>query len=186
MLTLVTGGARSGKSRHAQALASKSSSVLFVATALRSDEEMEARIVRHREDRPSHWQTVEEPLHLAAAVSSRSEAAQAVLIDCLTVWLSNLCWRHREQTVDQLLQIARTELDSLICCSRSSNLTVVTNEVGSGIVPEGKLARDFRDLQGFCNQHLARAAEWVYLVVSGIPVAIKSPELRTAPELFHQ
>lgn len=165
MLTLVTGGARSGKSTFAQSLCGDEPEVLYIATAQPIDHEMDQRIARHRQSRPAHWTTVEEPLNVPRAVAAAR--AKIVLLDCLTVWLSNMLVALRsEPTIFD-------QVEQLIAASANANLIVVTNEVGCGIVPETDLGRFFRDLQGFANQRLARVADSVYLVVCGIPLRIK-------------
>ncbi len=173
MLTLIIGGARSGKSRYAQSICSASERVLYLATARVEDEEMRARIERHRQVRPPSWLTMEEPVAIAAVVSQQGRGMDFVLLDCLTVWLSNVCYEHRELPYSEVESAALAEVTSLIAASHSTHLIAVTNEVGSGIVPALPLGRMFRDLQGIVNQELARAADCVYLTVAGIPVRIK-------------
>ena len=175
MLTLVLGGARSGKSRHAQTLATAAgSSVLFVATAAavspEEDPEMAARIARHRADRPSHWKTLEAPLDLVAAVRS---AEAVVLVDCVTIWISNLLYQHRTLDGTSREKVILGEVEALAAVLREREAVAVSNEVGEGIVPETPLAREFRDLQGQANQILAREASKVVLLVAGIPVTLK-------------
>ncbi|HLH18702.1 MAG TPA: bifunctional adenosylcobinamide kinase/adenosylcobinamide-phosphate guanylyltransferase [Bryobacteraceae bacterium] len=172
MLTLVTGGARSGKSRFAENLGREASRPVYIATARPEDAEMAARIARHRQDRPAHWVTVEEPLEIAAALESQAHGSDFLLLDCLTLWLSNLCAAHAQEG-DCLESAARAEIARLALASAGTHLVLVTNEVGSGIVPESRIARLFRDLQGRVNQEAARAADSVWLLVAGIPVAIK-------------
>ena len=175
MLTLILGGARSGKSRFAQSFCSTSSRVTYVATARVEDEEMRARVGRHRRDRPSDWITVEEPLAIGRAVQHSLRGCDFVLLDCLTLWLSNLAWELRERTPEILERDAREELNQLVSASKVAQLLVVTNEVGCGIVPESPVGRHFRDLQGWANQYLASEADVVYQMVAGIPVLIKTP-----------
>ncbi len=173
MLTVVIGGARSGKSRFAQSLCVQFPRVIYIATARAEYEEMRARIARHRADRPSHWQTIEEPLAIADAAVSCVSDCDVFLLDCLTVWLSNLCFARAGESEAALHRAASTELDRLAAVSRQTGIVVVTNEVGCGLVPDSALGRLFRDLQGWVNQDVARAADDVYQVVAGIPVAIK-------------
>lgn len=171
MLTLVIGGARSGKSRYAQSLArSEERPVLFVATATPEDPEMAARIERHRADRPPHWKTLEAPLDVVAAVRG---ADTVVLLDCVTLWISNLLYEHR--ALDRGAREARIlgEVEALAAVLIEKEAIAVSNEVGEGIVPESSLAREFRDLQGQANQILAREAGRVVLLVAGIPLALK-------------
>jgi adenosylcobinamide kinase/adenosylcobinamide-phosphate guanylyltransferase len=178
MLTLVLGGARSGKSRFAQSLCAAERRVVFVATARLDDDEMRARATHHQQGRPTHWHTIEEPLDIARAVETCLVDFDVVLIDCLTLWLSNLCWEHREHTEDVLRTAASQEAARLIAAASVSNVIVVSNEVGYGLVPESPVGRVFRDLQGWLNQDLACAANYVYQVVAGIPIPIKHPEVK--------
>ena len=175
MLTLVTGGARSGKSRFAQSLCPRDG-VVFVATARAEDEEMRRRIEHHRRTRPAEWLTIEEPLALARAVRSALLRADTLLIDCLTLWLSNLMWEGRESSAEEVEARALAEVDELADCGAglsSPGLIVVSNEVGGGIVPETETGRRFRDLQGLVNQRCAARADRVFLTVAGIAIPIK-------------
>jgi adenosylcobinamide kinase / adenosylcobinamide-phosphate guanylyltransferase len=170
-LTLITGGARSGKSTFAQRVAeARGGEVLFVATAEALDGEMAAKIARHRADRPAHWRTLEEPRHLARALEA-APAAPLVLLDCVTLWVSNLLLSEGGSW-----EAAAAELDALLAWRRSSGaeLLVVTNEVGLGIVPADPLSRAYREWLGHFNQRLAAQAGAVYLLVSGIPVELKA------------
>jgi adenosylcobinamide kinase / adenosylcobinamide-phosphate guanylyltransferase len=179
MLTLVLGGARSGKSRFAQSLCEPAGRIVFVATAhVDDDDEMRARIAHHRQARPKHWHTIEEPLAIARVVETCSADVDLVLIDCLTLWLSNLCWEHRDHSQEVLRAAASQEVARLIAAASASNVIVVSNEVGYGLVPESPVGRLFRDLQGWLNQELACAANSVYQVVAGIPIPIKHPEAK--------
>ncbi|MBV9742877.1 MAG: bifunctional adenosylcobinamide kinase/adenosylcobinamide-phosphate guanylyltransferase [Acidobacteriia bacterium] len=172
MLTLIIGGARSGKSRFAQSLCT-SGRIAFVATARAEDEEMQRRIVHHRQARPRHWLTIEEPLALASAIRNALPCADTFLIDCLTLWLSNLMWEQRESPPDEIERTALSEIDELadLCADRA--LIVVSNEVGGGLVPESEVGRRFRDLQGTVNQRCAALADRVFLTVAGIAIPIK-------------
>ena len=175
MLTLVLGGARSGKSRHAQSLAAAAGApVLVVATAAPvspdEDPEMAARIARHRADRPSHWKTLEAPLDVVGAVRS---AESVVLVDCVTIWISNLLYEHRALERPSREKKILGEVEALAAVLRKSEAIAVSNQVGEGIVPETPLAREFRDLQGQANQILAREASRVVLLVAGIPLTLK-------------
>jgi adenosylcobinamide kinase/adenosylcobinamide-phosphate guanylyltransferase len=172
MLTLIIGGARSGKSRFAQSLAPPASKVAYIATARPDDEEMSARIARHRSERPPSWITVEEPLEIVRAVERCSADCHFILLDCLTLWLSNF---FLERKGSEIHEAALREVARLAPAAGSAHLVVVTNEVGCGLVPESALGRSFRDVHGWVNQEAARAADWVYHVVAGIPVAIKQP-----------
>jgi adenosylcobinamide kinase / adenosylcobinamide-phosphate guanylyltransferase len=164
-LTLVLGGARSGKSRYAEGLlATLPPPWVFIATAEPGDEEMRMRIAAHRARRGPSWQTVEATHELAEAVASAQPAP--VLVDCLTLWLSNLML----VAVNIEAEIARLEhaLEDA-----GAPVVLVSNEVGSGIVPEHPLGRRFRDLQGLLNQRMAARADRVVLMVAGLPLAVK-------------
>jgi adenosylcobinamide kinase/adenosylcobinamide-phosphate guanylyltransferase len=174
MLTLILGGARSGKSRFAQSLCQDSATVAYLATARVDDEEMRERVERHRADRPSHWLTIEEPLDLADVVRRASTATPTILIDCLTVWLSNLMWEMRGQSSALLEQAVYHQLDDIVAATGSAHIVAVSNDVGSGVVPESAVGRQFRDLQGLLNQHAAALAGRVFLVVAGIAIPIKA------------
>ena len=176
MLTLVLGGARSGKSRFAHSVCAGGKHVVYIATARPEDDEIRTRIARHRQDRPAHWLTIEEPLEIAGAVEHSAAKCDFVLLDCLTFWLSNLCWAHRDEAEQKIQAAASEELARMVAASAASHLVMVTNEVGYGLVPESAVGRLFRDLQGWMNQDAARAADFVYHVVAGIPIAIKKPE----------
>lgn len=168
LITLVLGGARSGKSRYAEWLITTYPQPwIYVATAEARDEEMAERIAAHKARRAAGWQTVEAPHELAGALRT-APADAAVLIDCLTLWLSNLMESESDiegQTAE--LQEALAE--------RPGPTVIVSNEVGLGIVPDNALARRFRDLQGSLNQQLASQAERVIMMVAGFAVAVKSP-----------
>ncbi len=168
-LVLILGGARSGKSTYAERLARESQTrVLYVATSEAGDEEMAARIAQHRTQRPAHWITLEAPRAIGAAVRSSGVKAPMVLVDCLTLWLSNAM----QSGLDIEAETAKLQ-DAL--AARSGPTVIVSNEVGLGIVPDNALARRFRDLQGMLNQKLAAQAQRVIMMVAGVPVAVKSP-----------
>jgi adenosylcobinamide kinase/adenosylcobinamide-phosphate guanylyltransferase len=168
---LILGGARSGKSRFAlTALADRRRGV-FVATARAGDDDMAARIARHRAERPSHWLTVEEPLALPPRLASLAREADAVLVDCVTVWIANLLLRGDG---DAEIVAAGAALAAL--AERPPlDLTLVSNEVGAGVVPPTADGVRFRDLLGGVNQRLAAACDRVTLMVAGLPLAIKTP-----------
>jgi len=176
MLILVTGGSRSGKSRFAQALAQRRPGPhAYVATAEALDEEMKARIESHRRSRPAGWAVVEEPIRVPEAVRAVLGSARTVLLDCVTLWMSNLMLA--DKTFEESRAQARAE--ELVAASREAPgaaLIVVTNEVGSGVVPDSALGRRFRDCAGRANEVIARSADEVYLLVSGIPLRIKPRE----------
>jgi adenosylcobinamide kinase / adenosylcobinamide-phosphate guanylyltransferase len=165
-LTLVLGGARSGKSRHAEALVTALPQPwLYVATGEPRDNEMAARIAEHRARRVAEWQTIEAPRDLAAALA-RVPAGATVLVDCLTLWLTNVMLAG----ADVESEIIRLEQ---ILIDRTGPVILVANEVGLGIVPENALARRFRDVAGRLNQRLAALADRVVLLVAGVPVKVK-------------
>ena len=181
MMILVTGGARSGKSRHAEALIGDSSQVLYIATSQILDDEMAARIEHHRQGRPAHWRTVERWQHLDELIHADINPHEAVLLECVTTMVTNLLFDYGgdkdpdEWDYQAMEQAINAEIQSLIAaCQRCpAKVVLVTNEVGMGIVPESRLARHFRDIAGRVNQQLAAAANEVWLVVSGIGVKIK-------------
>ena len=166
---LVTGGARSGKSAYAEKRAlTLGSRLLYVATAQPIDAEMARRIEKHRKRRADTWQTIEEPLEVPRVLQLYSDRLDCVLIDCITVWLSNLLLERGETRVEHQVELLANWIARV-----PTSLILVTNEVGSGIVPDNRLARQFRDLAGRTNQRLADLADEVVLMVSGIPVTIK-------------
>ena len=174
-LILILGGARAGKSSFALNLAadrelSSECDVCFVATAQALDEDMAMRIARHRSDRPSHWRTIEEPYHLDEALRE-SETAGIVIVDCLTLLVSNWLLRDEPECEQKLNEIAET----LISAAKSHNqlLICVSNEVGLGLVPDTQLGRRYRDVLGRVNQQFAQAADEVYLLVAGLPLRLK-------------
>ena len=165
-LTLVLGGARSGKSRYAEAAVMAAPSPwIYIATAEPFDDEMKARIAEHRGRRGGQWQTIEAPLDLAGAIAAALPAA-TVLVDCLTLWLNNLMFKERD--ID-----AETQRLEAALGARQTPAVLVSNEVGSGIVPENAEARRFRDVQGRLNQRIAARADRVVLLVAGLPLMIK-------------
>jgi adenosylcobinamide kinase / adenosylcobinamide-phosphate guanylyltransferase len=147
--------------------------VVYIATAVAGDDEMRERIARHQASRPAFWITIEEPLKMTEMAARHVDHASIVLIDCLTIWLSNLLFERRSDEPAKIEREALERTTNLIAASKRGNIIAVTNEVGSGIVPESPVARQFRDLQGFVNQQVARAADFVYLIVSGIPMRLK-------------
>ena len=172
MLVFITGGARSGKSRLAVQLAGKSGEkVAFIATARAGDEEMAERILIHKRSRPDEWTTIEEPTDIPSAIAA-ARGHDVLIIDCLTLLLSNLMFAENgPNETEHILD----GVESLMKASKDFDGTVivVSNEVGMGIVPENKLAREFRDLAGRANQIMAEAADEVYVCFSGIPIRIK-------------
>jgi adenosylcobinamide kinase/adenosylcobinamide-phosphate guanylyltransferase len=169
-VTLILGGARSGKSRHAEAMVEEAAANgLYIATAAAGDGEMAMRIRHHRERRGPFWTTVEEPLHLAHAIEAHALPGRPILVDCLTLWLSNLMMEGRavEAASDRLL----TALEE-----STVPVVLVANEVGQGIVPDNALARAFRDHAGRVNQRIAAAADRVVMMVAGLPMTVKGEE----------
>jgi adenosylcobinamide kinase/adenosylcobinamide-phosphate guanylyltransferase len=169
-VTLVLGGVRSGKSRYAQQLAERSSRVVFVATAKICDDEMRAKIDRHREERPKEWLTVEEPLELPKVLAEHKTTCDVIVVDCLTIFAANLLEAAGEDsaTLEGRIEALCTALQTIQC-----NLVVVSNEVGSGVHPSTELGRRYRDLLGEINQRVARVADDVVLMVAGLPLALK-------------
>ncbi len=169
--TFVIGGCRSGKSGHALKLAEKTSDKkrLFIATCVPRDEEMKQRIMRHRQERNKSWETVEEPLLIPEAITEHSRDAQVILVDCLTLWISNLLLEIKDvEKINQCVAGLARAIESCAC-----PVILVSNEVGTGIVPENSLARLYRDIVGFANQKIAQSCEDVIWMVAGIPVRIK-------------
>ena len=170
-MTFVIGGCRSGKSTYALQTAERinGNKNIFVATCLPQDDEMAQRVARHQKERGRHWTTIEEPHYLPEVISEHSPNADVMLIDCLTLWVSNLLMKTAdenkwEETVSRLIDAFKTA---------SCPLVVVSNEVGAGIVPENRLARQYRDIIGFVNQAVAETAVTVIWMVAGIPVVVK-------------
>ena len=172
----ITGGARSGKSVFAEKLTREFGSVLcYLATAQTLDNEMDERVKRHRERRGEQWQTLEEPLDLSRALQGCDDGRyQAILVDCVTLWLSNLLFAY-QGTTDDLEEKVLVDVRHLADTLRKTATPVilVSNEVGMGIVPENALARLYRDIAGRANQLLAAAADEVHVVISGMPLRLK-------------
>ncbi|MBW2709797.1 MAG: bifunctional adenosylcobinamide kinase/adenosylcobinamide-phosphate guanylyltransferase [Deltaproteobacteria bacterium] len=168
-MTLVTGGARSGKSSYALSLADAAEKNVFIATAEALDNEMQQRIDRHQQERGDRFLTIEAPVNLAQAIRSVEADTQLVIVDCLTVWLGNLLVK------DETCRLLETEIESLLEVLKNPpcRMVFVTNEVGMGIVPINEMARDFRDRAGWLNQSVAALAEEVVFIVSGIPMTVK-------------
>ena len=167
----VIGGCRSGKSNHALELAEKMAvnEKVFIATCVPQDDEMRQRVAKHQQSRSQSWKTIEAPLHLPQAILDNARAEGVVLIDCLTLWINNLLMENESTP------IVENQISKLLRALQSADGTVimVSNEVGTGIVPENKLARVYRDLVGSLNQAVARHVDRVVWVVAGIPVTIK-------------
>jgi adenosylcobinamide kinase / adenosylcobinamide-phosphate guanylyltransferase len=168
MRTLILGGARSGKSALAERLATEYDAVLYIATAAAGDDEMAARIDHHRARRPAHWQLSETPLHLAATLRKEAHVARCLLVDCLTLWLSNLL------CADDELQFERERAALLSAVENyRGELVLVSNEVGQGVVPLGTLSRRFVDEAGRLHQDLAARCERVVFTIAGLPQLLK-------------
>lgn len=185
---LITGGARSGKSRFAELLAAHPGQpVVYIATAQIYDEEMALRVKKHQNQRPSHWSLVEEPLALASVLNNYALEKAVLLVDCVTLWLTNLLllkypedttlqgreytqalYAIEQEILEQVRNVARIAQDI------TPQVIMVTNEVGDGIVPDNPLSRVYRDLAGRANQILGQGATQVYSVVAGYPMEIKS------------
>jgi len=174
-ITLILGGTRSGKSSFAQKLAEESENQLvYIATAEAFDQEMAERIKRHQHDRGPDWQTIEESRDIAATIAARSSPQVTILVDCLTIWLSNL------MLTDTDIEAASEKLIDALKAAPGS-VILVSNEVGSGIVPESPLGRKFRDEAGRMNQRVAAVSNNVALIVAGLPLWLKSSQAEGRP-----
>lgn len=174
-LTLILGGARAGKSTYAQQLAASGQRVLFVATAEAGDEQMEARIRVHRESRPQEWDTLEEPLDLVGALAGVAHQYDTILLDCLTLWVSNLLLQG--DLVEEVEVDVPDEAGRLLAAygQGTASWIVVSNEVGLGVVPPTELGRLYADELGRVNQLVAAAADQVYFMAAGLPLKLKPP-----------
>ena len=176
-LCFVLGGARSGKSAFALRLAARAGGrVAVVATAQACDEEMQARIERHRRERPSDWLTIEAPTGVAEAVRHAAEQADVVLVDCVGFLVANLMG-HGEEPSAQVEGRVDKEVQDIVAAAGDTACILVSNEVGTGLVPPYPSGRLFRDLLGRANQALAGAADQVYWMVAGLPVEVKASGL---------
>lgn len=168
-ITLVLGGARSGKSAYAEGLVlAAADRALYLATAGVLDDEMAERVAKHRASRDRRWQTIEEPLELPALLIAEAREDLPILVDCLTLWLSNLLYAERDIAAETAALIAALP-------RVSGSVVLVSNEVGLGIVPDNPLARAFRDHAGRLHQQVAAVAERVVFVAAGLPLTLKSP-----------
>jgi len=183
-IVLVTGGARSGKSSYSEELAKKlGEKILYLATAIPFDEEMVDRIKRHKESRPNQWVTHEGFKDLHKVVLSQGKDYDGILLDCITVMFTNILFNYpgfdedniQMDILDEIQNIITDQLKCLIEAARNMGITLimVTNEVGSGIVPERELGRVFRDMAGRTNQIIAHECDEVHFLVSGIPIKVK-------------
>jgi len=175
-ITLITGGARSGKSSFALSLGLRNySKRAFIATAVPFDQEMKQRVARHREERGDQFHTIEEPIELPLVLTALPAGTDVGVVDCLTVWLGNLYhhFQDAEEKVRVQVDAFLDHLDHPVC-----DLILVANEVGWGIVPENPLARSFRDMAGYLNRRVAQKAASAYLLCCGIPLTLKGEPLR--------
>jgi adenosylcobinamide kinase / adenosylcobinamide-phosphate guanylyltransferase len=181
LIVLITGGARSGKSRYAQEMAERSGKrVLFVATAQAGDDEMRRRILAHQRSRPSSWRTLEAPFDVGRSITEKAADSEVILLDCITLLINNVIGPLLSADGTDIDEIeadraVTVEIDGLITCLKTAkaDVLVVTNEVGLGLVPDNKLGRVYRDLLGKANQVLAAAADEVCFMVSGLPLKLK-------------
>lgn len=173
MLQLILGGARSGKSRLAEKLASESGlAVTYIATSQPLDGEMNERVRHHRERRPAHWRLIEEPVELARVLRDNASADSCLLVDCLTLWMTNLLMLDDPQRLG-------AERDALLECLAElpGEIVFVSNETGMGVVPLGELTRRYVDEAGWLHQALAAHCQRVVLTVAGLPLTLKGPAL---------
>ncbi|HWU99121.1 MAG TPA: bifunctional adenosylcobinamide kinase/adenosylcobinamide-phosphate guanylyltransferase [Oxalicibacterium sp.] len=178
--TLIIGGARSGKSAHAERLAiSSGKKVVYIATARAGDEEMQQRIAHHRQRRSIDWFTVEEPLALGDAIERHAAADSVILVDCLTVWLANLLFFEQRDfpevgVIDASACFSRQRAGLLQVLEHAAgDVLLVTNEVGQGVIPQGAVSRWFVDESGRLNQDVAAVCDRATLIVAGLPVSLK-------------
>ena len=169
-ITLILGGARSGKSSYALSLAKRYKKVAFIATCQGLDKEMRERIRLHKEARPKHWQTFEEPKELKKLLGKINNSFDCIIIDCLTLLVSNLILaaNSQEQIIEEVEEVL------FILNKKKARIILVSNEVGLGLVPVNKLGRKFRDIAGKVNQMVAKNADKVFFIVAGIPLKIKA------------
>lgn len=172
--TLVIGGCRSGKSDYALNAADriKGRNKIFIATSVPTDKEMEKRVTTHQQQRGENWHTVEEPIYIDEKIREYSGRSDVILVDCLTLWVSNLMMDMAQKNSPTRIETAVEKLVSALDAAQCP-VFLVSNEVGTGIVPENRLARQFRDHAGFVNRKIAAAADQVVLTVAGIDVTIK-------------
>jgi len=175
---LITGGSRSGKSKQSLSIGNGlPGKKVFIATAQALDKEMEERIEKHKNERGGDWLTIEEPINLFKTLKAKNCEADVLVLDCLTLWISNLLEARME--ANEILN--RCEQLAHLCNEIDCNVIVVTNEVGSGIVPISSLGRQFRDLAGSCNQIFAKIFNEVICMISGLPITIK-PNIVNPPD----
>ena len=167
MMHLILGGARSGKSGYAESLLNNFQQVTYIATATGGDDEMRERIKHHKASRPDHWQLIEEPFYLSTHLETIA-SDQVLIIDCMTLWLSNWLCSNDESSWQE-----EKSLFINVLLKRQQPVFIVSNEVGSGVIPMGELSRQFVDQAGWLNQALAQVADKVTLVVAGCPLQLK-------------
>lgn len=173
MSVLVLGGARSGKSRYAERLAMRADMpVIYLATGQAKDAEMAARIAVHRQQRPAHWQTVEEPIALARTLAQVGQSECCVVVDCLTLWLNNILFDEQGQ-LQETLFVEQSQALFTVISSLTAEVIFVSNEVGSGIVPLDAMSRRFVDEAGRLHQQLAQCCDRVVLVTAGLAQVLK-------------
>lgn len=171
MKHLVLGGVRSGKSAFAEKqIAATGRSVHYLATSQVWDDEMASRVAKHQQDRPADWQVIEEPINVAETLNSLNHLENAVIVECLSLWISNLLCLE-----DEFVFVAETRAFLNAVEAFQGDLVIVSSEVGLGIMPMNKLARRFGDEIGTMNQKLASLTEWVTFVAAGLPMPLKSP-----------
>lgn len=173
MHELILGGARSGKSRLAERLASESGmAVTYIATSEALDGEMSQRIAHHRQRRPAHWQLIEEPVQLAKVLQEHAAADRCLLVDCLTLWLSNLLMLNDDARLHR-------EVDQLLACLEAipGRIILVSNETGLGVIPLGELTRRYVDQAGWLHQALVERCQRVVFTVAGLPMVLKGAAL---------
>lgn len=173
MAVLILGGARSGKSRYAENLATHSAKqVIYIATGQARDPEMAARINLHRQQRPAHWQTLEEPIKLAEVLATHADETHCLLVDCLTLWLSNILFDAQGQIQENVFEEQSQTLLEIVT-SLAGEVIFVSNEVGQGIVPMDAMSRRFVDEAGRLHQQLAQRCERVVFVTAGLAQVLK-------------
>ncbi|MBI5208314.1 MAG: bifunctional adenosylcobinamide kinase/adenosylcobinamide-phosphate guanylyltransferase [Candidatus Firestonebacteria bacterium] len=179
-ITFILGGARSGKSLYAAKLALNSGNkVLYVATGVPCDEEMKIKIEKHKKERPESWETIEEPVDIKSVIKNIDNVFDIVIIECLSFWISNLFFQYKSKEKDNdnekiLKNIMDYVIDTFnLFKNLKTEIIVVSNEVGMGIVPDNEISRVYRDILGKTNQMMAECAENVFLIVAGISIKIK-------------
>ncbi|NOQ34819.1 MAG: bifunctional adenosylcobinamide kinase/adenosylcobinamide-phosphate guanylyltransferase [Methylococcaceae bacterium] len=173
MISLILGGARSGKSSYAEAMAIASKKeVIYIATGEARDDEMRDRIIHHQNSRPAQWLTIEEPIELASVLKTQAQSEGCLLVDCLTLWLSNILFDRQGEMQEAVFNQQKTDL--LACLTHlKGDVIFVSNEVGCGIVPMDKMSRRFVDEAGRLHQQLAECCDSVVLVTAGLPQVLK-------------